>query len=497
MPPPIGLGFSVESGDGQTGAAGDALAQPLVVRVTRGGLPLTGYALVFRVRTGGGSLVGDTVVRSNAGVAQAVWRLGQQAGAQQRLDVSAFDSTNHPIVIATFRATAVAGPPARIDKVAGDYQSAPVGAPVPIPPSVRLEDQYGNPIAGTAVHFTPSGGAVVAGTVTTNGAGIASVGSWNLGSSLIVYRLHVSVSGSDVTTDFNAIARTCHCWVTKPPMLTARFAHATATFNGELYVLGGTDPVSRRDLASTERYDPVRDTWIPLKNMPQPMTGAAAVALGGTIYLAGTSDYRSRLFAYDPATDTWTEKTPMPTERGRLGVAVVDGVLYAIGGTTSSPVTNYGVVEAYDPTRDWWTPRAGMPTARYGLGVAVVNGVIYAVGGFAIQDNVAKWLSTVEAYDPVSDSWTTRAPMPTGRSELGAAALNGVVYAAGGYAGNLYYPPALESYDPKANQWASLPTMLLPRYLLQTTELGGEIYVTGGYNHTIWSVGTAVEAYVP
>ena len=63
-------------------------------------------------------------------------------------------------------------------------------------------------------------------------------------------------------------------------------------------------------------------------------------------------------------------------------------------------------VEAYDPGRDTWTSKASKPTSRYGLGVAVVNGLLYAVGGH--NTNIGS-LGTLEAYDPVSDTWTTKA----------------------------------------------------------------------------------------
>jgi hypothetical protein len=90
-------------------------------------------------------------------------------------------------------------------------------------------------------------------------------------------------------------------------------------------------------------------------------------------------------------------------------VGVVGGVLYAVGGNNGD---NSGLttVEAYDPTSDTWTSKASMPTSRYALGVAVVNGILYAVGGH--NTNIGS-LATVEAYDPVSDTWTSKASMPT------------------------------------------------------------------------------------
>ena len=63
-----------------------------------------------------------------------------------------------------------------------------------------------------------------------------------------------------------------------------------------------------------------------------------------------------------------------------------------------------------------------MPMARPALGVGVVNGVLYAGGG----------ADTVEAYDPATDTWTTKGPMPTARSGLAVGVVNGILHALGG-----------------------------------------------------------------
>ena len=75
--------------------------------------------------------------------------------------------------------------------------------------------------------------------------------------------------------------------------------------------------------------------------------------------------------------------------------------------------------------------------ARLYLGVGVVNGILYAVGG----GNGNSVFATVEAYDPVSNTWTTRASMPTGRSGLGVGVVNGVLYAVGGTTAAAFSPP--------------------------------------------------------
>ncbi len=68
-----------------------------------------------------------------------------------------------------------------------------------------------------------------------------------------------------------------------------------------------------------------------------------------------------------------------------------------------------------------------MPSARTDLAVAAVNGKIYAIGGI---DNGR--VSIVEVYDPASDSWSTAASMPVPTYLLAATEVHGLIYAIGG-----------------------------------------------------------------
>ena len=71
-----------------------------------------------------------------------------------------------------------------------------VGSPVK-PPSVIVKDQRGSPMGGVAVTFTVAsgGGTVTGGSVATNSAGIAMVGSWILGETPGLNTLTASVNG--------------------------------------------------------------------------------------------------------------------------------------------------------------------------------------------------------------------------------------------------------------------------------------------------------------
>ncbi len=66
---------------------------------------------------------------------------------------------------------------------AGNNESATVGTAVSTAPSVIVKDQYGNPVASVSVTFeiATGGGSLTGGSATTNTSGIATVGSWTLG----------------------------------------------------------------------------------------------------------------------------------------------------------------------------------------------------------------------------------------------------------------------------------------------------------------------------
>ena len=133
-----------------------------------------------------------------------------------------------------------------------------------------------------------------------------------------------------------------------------------------------------------------------------------------------------------------------------------------------------------------------MPTARYHLGADAVNGVIYAVGGVAVDPGTGsfKVIDSVEAYDPVTDSWTTKASMPTARADLGVVALNGLLYALGGGSGSILANN--EVYDPARNTWSTKAPIPAALADIGVAALGGVIYVVGGN-----VVATPTYAYQP
>jgi hypothetical protein len=91
------------------------------------------------------------------------------------------------------------GPPADLLQVSGNSQSARAGNEVPDPLVVRLVDEQGNPVRGSAVSWVvgDGGGSVSAVTVQTDTAGLAST-RLTLGPSPGANTVNAVVSGIDI-----------------------------------------------------------------------------------------------------------------------------------------------------------------------------------------------------------------------------------------------------------------------------------------------------------
>jgi len=185
----------------------------------------------------------------------------------------------------------------------------------------------------------------------------------------------------------------------------------------------------------------------------------------------------------------------MSAARGWLSSSVVNGKIYAFGGASRYKDPPLSTVEEYDPATDTWTRKADMPTARACVSTSAVNGKIYAIGGTPCNPWY-RGLSTVEEYDPATDTWTKKADMPTGRTYFSTSVVNGQIYAIGGLTTRNNHLSPVEEYDPATDTWTRKADMPTARSGLATSVVNGKIYAIGG-----WAVGSTnlstVEEYDP
>ena len=127
----------------------------------------------------------------------------------------------------------------------------------------------------------------------------------------------------------------------------------------------------------------------------------------------------------------------MPTPRNHAAIGAVNGKIYVIGGRVGAAfiglASDTSVVEEYDPATDKWSAtRARMPSTRSALGYAVINGRIYVAGGEFQDTHMMATFRAVEAYDPASNTWSVMPPMPVSRHGLAAGAIGNRLILVGG-----------------------------------------------------------------
>jgi N-acetylneuraminic acid mutarotase len=141
----------------------------------------------------------------------------------------------------------------------------------------------------------------------------------------------------------------------------------------------------------------------------------------------------------------------MPTERSFVTSCVVNGKIYVFGGGNDNIGSKIlSTVEIYDPSTDTWTQGTDMPIPRLLLSSCAVNGLIYVMGGVDNKDNI---FSTVEIYDPKNDKWIEGENMPTARiSARSYPVLDGKIYIIGGVGSNLAFLSDVWEYTPEGLQ---------------------------------------------
>ena len=192
--------------------------RPSVRVTTPAGTPLAGVAVTFAVTAGGGSLTGATQTTSALGVATVgSWTLGTAPGTNELSASTGPGYTGSPV---RFTALGLTQLPNQIAISAGNGQTAEVGTPVAIRPAVRLTAS-GTPVPGYPVTFVTSDGTVTGPTVLSGADGVATVGSWTLGSSPGPQELRAEAAVGTVTFTATALAGTPSIFSATNPDLIA------------------------------------------------------------------------------------------------------------------------------------------------------------------------------------------------------------------------------------------------------------------------------------
>jgi N-acetylneuraminic acid mutarotase len=121
-----------------------------------------------------------------------------------------------------------------------------------------------------------------------------------------------------------------------------------------------------------------------------------------------------------------------------------------------------------------WQTLAPMLTARQELATAALNGKIYAIGGY---NSAGMPTSIVEVYDPATDTWSSAHPIPIALHHNSAAVAAGKLYSFGGPSTQAFV------YDELNDSWSAVASMLFFHALTPAVGVfNDKIYVAGGAN---------------
>ncbi|NDI36498.1 kelch repeat-containing protein [Chengkuizengella sediminis] len=297
-------------------------------------------------------------------------------------------------------------------------------------------------------------------------------------------------------------------WTEVASMHTLRYNHQTVIMNGKIYAIGGLNNLlsgTDRYLSKVEVYDPETDIWTQLLDLNYQRQGHQAVVLNNQIYAIGGHDgtnYSSSVEVYDYISDRWNQLASMNYARTFFQTEIIDGKIYVIGGygldtnrgSGYYPLAN---VEVYDPETNTWTELESMEATRSYFSTEVIDGKIYAIGGRGDQaggtENLP--LSSVEVYNPETNTWTNVANMERERRYFKTEVMNGKIYAISGQdqVGTLN---SVEEYDPSTNTWKYVSNINTGRIYFESQVIDGKIFVFGGVDSNN-NLLNSVEVYTP
>ena len=297
-----------------------------------------------------------------------------------------------------------------------------------------------------------------------------------------------SIAAATTSNNYN----TKSFWTNGSSIPTPRTEVSATAVGDSVYVIGGFN-VQGQPTKIVEIYNTRNNTWSSAAPLPHTSHHTAATrSFDGKVYVVGgflDSQWTpsNRLFIYDPPKNQWHEGKQMPTARGALTANFINGTLYAVGGQSllSSSSSPSGIIlatnEAYDSASNTWITKASMPTARHHAASAVVNGKLYVIGGRVVEVSSTVNVNVNELYDPEKNTWTSLAPMPSKRSGIAAAANFDMIniYVFGGEEPSKTFNNN-ERYDIKANKWFIETPMPTARHGLGAASVHNKIYVLGG-----------------
>jgi N-acetylneuraminic acid mutarotase len=181
----------------------------------------------------------------------------------------------------------------------------------------------------------------------------------------------------------------------------------------------------------------------------------------------------------------WEKRALLPLPRSEMAWATTwADRIHIVGGYGEGRVDRT-YHHVYDPTADRWYSAAPLPRGANHVAVVAMEGRVYALGGFIEQNRAA--ITDASAYDVATDRWTKVAPLTRPRGAAAAVTQNGVIHLIGGATDPKEERASVgwhEVYDPKADSWTARKALPGARDHVGCVAYNGRIHVIGGRFNT-------------
>ena len=258
-------------------------------------------------------------------------------------------------------------------------------------------------------------------------------------------------------------------------MQTAQTQPRPSTFAKEVMVLVGG--INNYIVQSVEMYEPTKDKWSPLPDLPQLVSWFSVAALGNDVYVSGgivDGHIVNSVWKFESGKRLWYKVNPMLTPRARHASTSLDSKMYVVGGIKfDGKIVAVESIESYDMDSQQWTVVGHSPLPRKQSHIAPYNKTLVEIGGTQGDAKV----QTIESYlisDAALRSSGEQFVLPECIQFSQIVVLNGVLY--------IMWEDSKKfiALNPEKRTFRRLPDMHYAHIHSGATVLHEKIYITGG-----------------
>jgi hypothetical protein len=277
-------------------------------------------------------------------------------------------------------------------------------------------------------------------------------------------------------------------WIKKNDFAgNARSRGVCFTLKGCAYYGTGNHSKGSSETADMWKYDPTKDKWVQIADLPIGMQAATAAASASKGYVGlGWSASRSfkEYFEYDPDKNKWQLLKKYAGNYTNDATSIgFGGLIYAGFGAQPYSENHWGEWYSFNPLTNDWKKRHNFPGVdrRNAGSFSISNqmgGFIY-LGGGQLENGKGTGQDFYK-YNPYADAWTSISPCPSKHTA-------GTRNAGFSIRGRGYFVLAdgIWEYDPKSDTWTSY---IAPfnKGVDAAFSLGNKAYVVLAGTNEVW-----------